>query len=140
MPALRVDLFAGRTIEQKRALATALSWWRRPERVHRLRVLILTAALLAAASFLLVAVESFRRQPDAAFMEKMAKLGPEERGKEAIVPVTQLLINRVGTTCMNCHDHDSDPNFDLYKYWGKINHSGLAPKEGWPDKVSGKDK
>ena len=78
--------------------------------------------------------------PDAAFMEKMAKLGPEERGKEAIVPVTQLLINRVGTTCMNCHDHDSDPNFDLYKYWGKINHSGLAPKEGWPDKVSGKDK
>ena len=49
MPALRVDLFAGRTIEQKRALATALSWWRRPERVHRLRVLILTAALLVVA-------------------------------------------------------------------------------------------
>ncbi|MDY3561333.1 multiheme c-type cytochrome [Gemmata sp. JC673] len=72
------------------------------------------------------------RLPDKAFMEKMAKLGPEERGKMAQPPATQLLINRVSAMCMECHDHDADPHFDIYKNWAKIGHSGLAPPGGWP--------
>jgi 2',3'-cyclic-nucleotide 2'-phosphodiesterase (5'-nucleotidase family) len=66
------------------------------------------------------------------FMEKMAKLDPVERGKEAIAPAQQLLINRVSQTCMHCHDHEADPHFDLYKNWAKISHTGLAPAGGWP--------
>ncbi len=72
------------------------------------------------------------KMPDNAFMEKMAKLGPEERGKEALAPAVQLTLNLVGGACMKCHDQDNDPHFDIYKYWPKVNHSGLAPKEGWP--------
>ncbi len=72
------------------------------------------------------------KMPDAAFIEKMAKLGPEARGKEAIAPAVQLTLNRVGGACMKCHDQDNDPHFDIYKYWPKVNHSGLAPAGGWP--------
>jgi hypothetical protein len=72
------------------------------------------------------------RLPGKAFMEEMAKLGPEERGKKAMQPAEQLLVNRVSGTCMKCHDQDADPHFDLYKSWAKIGHSGLAPPGGWP--------
>ncbi|MBP3955879.1 hypothetical protein J8F10_11340 [Gemmata sp. G18] len=72
------------------------------------------------------------KMPDMAFMEKMAKLGPEERGMQAIPPANQLLLNRVGGACMKCHDQDNDPHFDIYKYWVQVNHSGLAPAGGWP--------
>ncbi len=72
------------------------------------------------------------KMPNGAFMEKMAKLGPDERGKVAIAPADQLLINRVGGACMKCHDQDNDPHFDIYKYWLKVGHSGLAPAGGWP--------
>lgn len=72
------------------------------------------------------------RLPDNAFMEKMAKLGPDERGKVAQQPTVQLLTNRVSAMCMGCHNQDADPHFDLYKYWAKIGHSGLAPPGGWP--------
>jgi hypothetical protein len=70
--------------------------------------------------------------PDLAFMDKMAKMDLFERGKVAM-PAAQLqLINGVSTTCMKCHDHENDPHFDLYKYWPKVHHSGLAPPGGWP--------
>jgi hypothetical protein len=70
--------------------------------------------------------------PNLAFMEKMAKIEPAERGKIAIAPAQQLLINRVSQTCTKCHDLEADPHFDLYKYWPKISHSDLAPPGGWP--------
>lgn len=68
--------------------------------------------------------------PDLPFVEKMAKLDPIERGKVALQPAQQLLINRVSAMCMNCHDPDNDPHFDLYKYWPKIVHGKKrAPAE-----------
>jgi hypothetical protein len=70
--------------------------------------------------------------PNAAFMKKMADTPPADRGKEVIAPAQQLLIRRVESTCMKCHDHEADPHFDLYKAWQKVDHTGLAPKEGWP--------
>ncbi len=70
--------------------------------------------------------------PDLKFMEKMAKMDPAERGKVEIVPAQQLLFNGVSRTCTQCHDNEADPHFDLYKYWSKIAHTGLAPPGGWP--------
>ncbi len=79
-------------------------------------------------------IEGNVKMPDNAFMEKLAKLDPKtgERGKVAIAPAVQVTLNRVGGACMKCHDQDNDPHFDIYKYWPKVNHSGLAPKGGWP--------
>lgn len=70
--------------------------------------------------------------PNAAFMKEMADTPVPERGQKAIAPAQQILINRVEGMCMKCHDHDADPHFDLYKNWPKVDHSGLAPKGGWP--------
>jgi hypothetical protein len=70
--------------------------------------------------------------PNLKFMEDMAKTDPFERGKVPIAPAQQQVINAVSNTCTKCHDHESDPHFDLYKYWSKIHHSGLAPPGGWP--------
>jgi hypothetical protein len=70
--------------------------------------------------------------PDAAFMKKMADTPAQDRGKEVIQPAQQLLIRRVEGMCMHCHNHEADPHFDLYKAWAKVDHTGLAPKEGWP--------
>jgi hypothetical protein len=61
--------------------------------------------------------------PDLAFMEKMAKTDPFERGKVAIPPAQLQLINAVSATCMKCHDQENDPHFDLYKYWPKVEHA-----------------
>ncbi|HEY1188591.1 MAG TPA: multiheme c-type cytochrome, partial [Gemmata sp.] len=60
------------------------------------------------------------KMPDKAFMEKMTKLGLEERGKEAIEPAVHLLLTNVSRGCVKCHDQDSDPHFDIYKYWAEI--------------------
>ncbi|MBN9121607.1 MAG: cytochrome c family protein [Planctomycetes bacterium] len=73
-----------------------------------------------------------KKLPAAEFMEKMANTPAAERGRVAIAPAQQLLITRVEGTCMKCHDQENDPHFDLYKYWPKVNHSGLAPAGGWP--------
>jgi hypothetical protein len=72
--------------------------------------------------------------PDAAFMKKMADTPAPERGKVAVPPAQQFVVGRVETMCMRCHDHDADPHFDLYKNWPKIDHTGLAPPGGWPEK------
>ena len=50
---------------------------------------LLTAALLAAAAFLLVAVESFRRQPDKEFLEKTGGSGGFNLIAESDVPLFQ---------------------------------------------------
>jgi hypothetical protein len=64
--------------------------------------------------------------PDVATMEKVAALSPVERGQFAIPPAQQRTINAVSQMCMKCHDAENDPHFDLFKYWPKVNHSGLA--------------
>jgi hypothetical protein len=66
--------------------------------------------------------------PDAAAMEKIAKLNPVERGQVAIPAAQQRIINAVSTMCMKCHDVENDPHFDLFTYWPKIAHSGLGKK------------
>lgn len=65
--------------------------------------------------------------PDAATMEKLAKLNPAERGQVVIPAAQQRVINGVSQMCMKCHDSENDPHFDLFKYWPKVNHS--APKK-----------
>ncbi len=59
---------------------------------------LLTAALLAAAAFLLVAVESFRRQPDKEFTEKAGGSGGFNLIAEADVPLFQPFDKGLGRT------------------------------------------
>jgi hypothetical protein len=70
--------------------------------------------------------------PNAEFMKKMADTPEAERGKIAIQPAQQFLLRQVENMCMKCHEHETDPHFDLYKNWPKIDHTGLAPPGGWP--------
>ncbi|MCI0701113.1 MAG: hypothetical protein L0241_08520 [Planctomycetia bacterium] len=70
--------------------------------------------------------------PDVAFMAKMAKLTEFERGKEKVPAEISRLITATWNMCGKCHDHENDPHFDLYKYWPKVRHTGLAPPGGWP--------
>ncbi len=57
---------------------------------------MLTAALLASAAFLLVAVESFRRQPDREFLEKTGGSGGFNLIAEADVPLFQSFGSGLG--------------------------------------------
>ena len=66
--------------------------------------------------------------PSLEFMTKMASTPLTERGRVAIAPAQQLLLTKVEGTCMKCHDGENDPHFDLFKYWPKVAHSGLAGK------------
>jgi hypothetical protein len=70
--------------------------------------------------------------PNAAFMKMMVDLPPEKRGEIKIEIPQQLLNRAVDKTCLKCHEPETDPHFDLFKYWPKIDHSGLAPPGGWP--------
>ena len=70
--------------------------------------------------------------PPPDFIKKLADTPEFERGKIAIPPAQDIVIKGVGGMCMKCHDQDNDPHFDLYKYWPKVDHSGLAPAGGWP--------
>jgi hypothetical protein len=42
------------------------------------------------------------------------------------------LINKASEMCMRCHNHENDPNFDLYTYWPKIHHTS-PPKNNGPN-------
>lgn len=64
--------------------------------------------------------------PDAATAEKIGALGPAERDSVPLTQAQKLTANAVAAMCMKCHDGDNDPHFDLYKYWPKVAHSGLA--------------
>ena len=66
------------------------------------------------------------RLPDAATMQRLAELNPVARGQVQIPPAQQRVINVVSSLCMRCHDQENDPHFDLFKYWPKIDHTGLA--------------
>ncbi len=63
------------------------------------------------------------RLPDIKTIKKIAALPPIERGQVALKPNEQLVFNRVSSMCGKCHDHDNDPNFDLFTYWPKVYHS-----------------
>ncbi len=65
-------------------------------------------------------------------IKKQAEMKGEDRGKIAVPPAQQRMINIAANTCGKCHDQDNDPNFDFQTYWLKVNHSGLAPPGGWP--------
>jgi hypothetical protein len=68
------------------------------------------------------------RLPDLATMKKLAELNPIARRQEEskLPPAQQQVINNVNRMCMSCHDMENDPHFDLYKYWPKVEHTGLA--------------
>jgi hypothetical protein len=61
--------------------------------------------------------------PNLAFMNKMAALNGIERGQQPMAPATLRLINKTNEMCQRCHNHENDPNFDLYTNWPKIHHS-----------------
>lgn len=65
-------------------------------------------------------------------LKKLAEVKAIDRGKIAIKPEQQVMINAVARMCAQCHDPDNDPNFDFPTYWPKVNHSGMAPPGGWP--------
>ncbi len=66
--------------------------------------------------------------PDTKFMKKMADLNGIERGQQQIPPATLRLLNKTNEMCQRCHNHENDPNFDLYTNWPKINHTSPPPK------------
>jgi ABC-type antimicrobial peptide transport system permease subunit len=78
---------------------------------------LLTAALLAAAAFLLVAVESFRRQPDKEFLEKTGGSGGFNLIAEVDVPVYQSFESGPGRDDLNSRllsafgGTDTDPRY-----------------------------
>jgi len=65
--------------------------------------------------------------PDTKFMKKMADLNGIERGQQQIPPATLRLLNKTNEMCQRCHNHENDPNFDLYTNWPKIDHTAPAP-------------
>jgi hypothetical protein len=72
------------------------------------------------------------KMPDAKFMKMMADTPDLDRGKKEIPFAQQLVLRGVSATCIQCHDHEADPHFDLYKAWQKVDHTGLARPGGAP--------
>lgn len=63
------------------------------------------------------------RLPDVEVIKKIGALPPLDRGKVALRPEETRVINAVSSMCAKCHDGDNDPNFDIFTYWPKINHT-----------------
>lgn len=68
------------------------------------------------------------RLPDLATIKRIADLNPAERGQVSLSVAQQRTINSVSMTCTKCHDSENDPHFDLFKYWPKVEHTGLGGK------------
>jgi len=81
---------------------------------------LLTAALIAAAAFLLVAVESFRRQPDREFLEKTGGSGGFNLIAEASSPLSQPFDSGPGR---------ADLNTQLRKAYAPVNADPDAPPD-----------
>jgi putative ABC transport system permease protein len=104
--------FGGGALLLIAAMALVWTWLKRPRRtaIRSLNPLgvrnatrnptrsLLTAALLASAAFLLVAVESFRREPDRDFLEKDGGSGGFPLLAEADSPVFQDLTGEATLT------------------------------------------
>jgi len=61
--------------------------------------------------------------PDITLIKQIGALPPIDRGKIALKPEQQRVINAVSTMCGKCHDHENDPHFDIFTYWPKVNHT-----------------
>jgi Cytochrome c554 and c-prime len=70
--------------------------------------------------------------PDIDLIKKIGELPGTERGKVAMKPIEQRVVNLVSTMCAKCHDPENDPHFDFYTYWPKINHTFPKPAGGKP--------
>lgn len=62
---------------------------------------------------------------DKELLDKMANLPVAERGRVQVPVAQRRLVNQLNTMCMQCHDLDNDPHFDIWTYLPKIYHSGL---------------
>lgn len=70
------------------------------------------------------------RLPSKGDLEKLASVKPGERPPVEITARQQFVMTAAQTRCMNCHDHENDPKFDLAVYMPKIWHSGFKPTTG----------
>jgi hypothetical protein len=70
---------------------------------------------------------------DKALLDKMAATPEAERGKVQVPATQRRLINQIQGMCMQCHDLDNDPKFDIWTYLPKIYHSGLKNQDLPPD-------
>jgi hypothetical protein len=64
---------------------------------------------------------------DKALLDKLSPLQPHER--RDVPAAQQRLMNQIQGMCMNCHDLDNDPKFDIWTYLPKIYHSGLKTQD-----------
>jgi len=62
------------------------------------------------------------RLPELATIQRLASSTPAERNRVQLPMAQQRALHAVSTMCMNCHDGDNDPHFDLLTYWPKIIH------------------
>jgi len=66
---------------------------------------------------------------DKALLDKMAALSEDKRGQVQVPVAQRRLINQLNTMCMQCHDLDNDPKFDIWTYLPKVYHSGLKNED-----------
>jgi cytochrome c553 len=62
------------------------------------------------------------RLPELVLFERLASLPATERNKIPLRAAQQRAWNATAAMCMNCHDADNDPHFDLVSHWPKIAH------------------
>ncbi|MBA4065946.1 MAG: hypothetical protein C0501_19955 [Isosphaera sp.] len=67
------------------------------------------------------------RLPPVGKMKEIAALPAFERGRVALKPEEQRVINAVSAMCARCHDAENDPHFDIFTYWPKVDHA--VPKK-----------
>ncbi len=65
---------------------------------------------------------SDERLPDVATFPALARLSAADRDKAPLTPPQRRAIAAVANMCMNCHDSENDPHFDLVTYWPKVYH------------------
>ncbi|MCS7021587.1 MAG: hypothetical protein NZU63_07155 [Gemmataceae bacterium] len=63
------------------------------------------------------------RLPEIAVIQRLAALPPAQRAQVPLTAAQQRGLNAVTALCMNCHDADNDPHFDLPVYWPKVFHA-----------------
>ncbi len=66
---------------------------------------------------------------DKALLDRMAALPENKRGQEPVPVAQRRMINQIQGMCMQCHDLDNDPKFDIWTYLPKIYHSGLKGED-----------
>jgi hypothetical protein len=74
------------------------------------------------------------RLPDLELLKAIAAKPAIDRGPlEAKLTAQQrAVVNAVDKACVQCHDHDNDPKFNVYEFLPKIWHSGFKANPGLP--------